>query len=130
MRSNFNPRPREGGDRYDRAASLTAWYFNPRPREGGRHDLEEYAKANNIFQSTPPRGGATLPDAEVSFLTGISIHAPARGGDQRGWSTAVRIAISIHAPARGGDIIRKEYCTWLLYFNPRPREGGDLLPQL
>ena len=65
--------------------------FNPRPREGGRHDLEEYAKANNIFQSTPPRGGATLPDAEVSFLTGISIHAPARGGDSKDAQFYLRI---------------------------------------
>ena len=79
---NFNPRPREGGrrcgiagavqgiaisihaparggDRYDRAASLTAWYFNPRPREGGRLLWMSTRPTVLIFQSTPPRGGAT-----------------------------------------------------------------------
>ena len=32
---SFNPRPREGGDRYAAAARRQRRRFNPRPREGG-----------------------------------------------------------------------------------------------
>ena len=34
---------------------------------------------------------------------GISIHAPARGGDFHAVAHALPLGISIHAPARGGD---------------------------
>ena len=122
---NFNPRPREGGrrcgiagavqgiaisihaparggDRYDRAASLTAWYFNPRPREGGRLLWMSTRPTVLIFQSTPPRGGATIGGV-LPFK---------------------RLIISIHAPARGGDAAAPPAPPWGCYFNPRPREGG------
>ena len=89
---NFNPRPREGG-RPPWRSSGPSWAhnFNPRPREGGRPIPARASSAASQFQSTPPRGGATLPDAEVSFLTGISIHAPARGGDSKDAQFYLRI---------------------------------------
>ena len=33
--SDFNPRPREGGDGVARIMDMLETYFNPRPREGG-----------------------------------------------------------------------------------------------
>ena len=76
------------------------------------------------FQSTPPRGGAT--EAITNFLKAfvISIHAPARGGDEVAPCLFSYIFISIHAPARGGDPVSSVVAWRMCYFNPRPREGG------
>ena len=58
----------------------------------------------SLFQSTPPRGGATANIFTRYSPAFISIHAPARGGDdgQPCYET-LHNNISIHAPARGGD---------------------------
>ena len=57
---HFNPRPREGG-RLSACpcSSQTTWNFNPRPREGGRPPFGYLSSGKSLFQSTPPRGGAT-----------------------------------------------------------------------
>ena len=44
-----------------------------------------------VFQSTPPRGGATDRPDLASFHHGISIHAPARGGDSKDAQFYLRI---------------------------------------
>ena len=56
-----------------------------------------------IFQSTPPRGGRLKHGVRRVRTGKISIHAPARGATGR---LICRIRFSI-------------------YFNPRPRAGGD-----
>ena len=83
---------------------VTTCHFNPRPREGG--DVLSLSIAEKwVFQSTPPRGGATEQAGIFGIMFDISIHAPARGATVAG--------IKSHAlPAD---------------FNPRPREGGDVL---
>ncbi len=43
------------------------------------------------FQSTPPRGGATPGGCRYLKDTGISIHAPARGGDSKDAQFYLRI---------------------------------------
>ena len=167
---NFNPRPREGGrrcgiagavqgiaisihaparggDRYDRAASLTAWYFNPRPREGGRLLWMSTRPTVLIFQSTPPRGGATFGFGPLTLTQKLFQSTPPRGGatkaldkleeemefqstpprggaTKRGYRRTPMSNISIHAPARGGDTPRATSSTRTTNFNPRPREGG------
>ena len=114
---NFNPRPREGGrrcgiagavqgiaisihaparggDRYDRAASLTAWYFNPRPREVQvTRDFREVRKAFpektpvflRVSQATTPHFSPKtqkfyflVKDPQVKLC--IFAVAPPRGG--------------------------------------------------
>ena len=66
-------------------------YFNPRPREGGRRQKSSSAATTGLFQSTPPRGGAT-DDFDDLFEHGcISIHAPARGGDSKDAQFYLRI---------------------------------------
>ena len=78
-----------------------------------------------LFQSTPPRGGATANIFTRYSPAFISIHAPARGGD---------VEVPLHdehgllfqsTPPRGGETP----CPLAVspppgYFNPRPREGG------
>ena len=96
------------------------------PARGGDQDSDGAWLALRVFQSTPPRGGATPNRADTIFAINISIHAPARGGDgallgissasykfqstpPRGGATGgvkretTNRIISIHAPARGGD---------------------------
>ena len=89
---------------WNRWRSTRHRYFNPRPREGGRLDLIPNDLALDV----------------------ISIHAPARGGDDVQKFSKEVVDISIHAPARGGDGRRCRRSPIGRYFNPRPREGGRL----
>ena len=76
-----------------------------------------------VFQSTPPREGATWRWQAVSSAIVVSIHAPARGATT---PTAVkpRHAVSIHAPARGGDSTAAAAVAGIRSFNPRARARG------
>ena len=118
--------PARGGDHRPPCVYQEPHHFNPRPREGGRRFYLKQKSQPPRFQSTPPRGGATVAvDGGVQVIL-ISIHAPARGGDTaasmhfvkyssfqstppRGGATHLAEilphlpGISIHAPARGGD---------------------------
>ena len=57
----------------------------------------------------------------------ISIHAPARGATVVWIFKFVQIWISIHAPARGATQPAIRYVRHSGHFNPRSREGSDLL---
>ena len=78
------------------------------------------------FQSTPPRGGRLLYSSGDPDLWVISIHAPARGATTptsgNDWSRRFQ-----STPPRGGrlDVL----ASWKaeIDFNPRPREGGDMM---
>ena len=94
--------PARGGDQARVPADAYEQHFNPRPREGGRHATRDIIDANNQFQSTPPRGGATQPNGLYKLSTYNFNPRPREGGRPR----------IITAIAGGAD------------FNPRPREGG------
>ena len=81
-------------------------YFNPRPREGsdGRC-LQTYLYGENKISIHAPVKGATLVRDVVAFKSGISIHAPVKGATQP----------SYH--------VQRDQ----VYFNPRPREGSDVV---
>ena len=76
--------------------------FNPRPRVGGDVYLDQLVTSYQEFQSTPPRGGATILTREIESAIDVSIHAPAWGATP-----------SNSAAASSGD-----------GFNPRPPRGG------
>ena len=102
------------------------WYFNPRSREG----------SDALFSCF------------YTFLF-ISIHAPAKGATTGRWTADLQFDISIHAPAKGATpngygsvhklsgfqstLPRRERPVGLhhegrgTYFNPRSREGSDML---
>ena len=88
--------------------------------------------SGQIFQSTLPAWGATLPCPARPFLqtdfnprsphgerplslkdtmgiTGISIHAPRMGSDGLGLALLPPVSISIHAPRMGSDSTVKAY---------------------
>ena len=147
--SYFNPRSREGSDRANigsntrrtefqstlprgerRLANVWRWrsvrYFNPRSREGSDHGQLHCGSTEDISIHAPARG-ATTPLYGVENYHVISIHAPARGATIS-CAEPFRIKIiSIHAPARGAT----DCCFYTLdnlrHFNPRSREGSDLL---
>ena len=50
---NFNPRPREEGDRNCVKHSEQTHYFNPRPREEGDALYSDTDSIKVLFQSTP-----------------------------------------------------------------------------
>ena len=103
---NFNPRSREGSDAEAPHIKTAQWKdFNPRSREGS--DLLPSREIGYIkrFQSTLPRGERLNTSIEVTLSVAISIHAPARG------------ATCCHGRLDGLPD----------YFNPRSREGSDII---
>jgi len=84
-----------------------------------------------MFQSTPPRGGATPPGSSRPCQYGVSIHAPTWGGDPDGVPPMATMTlfqstppVSIHAPTWGGDSICSPFQLTRKSFNPRPHVGG------
>ena len=139
--------PARGGDGALLGISSASYKFQSTPPRGGATSLSVTNSPFTKFQSTPPRGGATSGSAcataigtdfnprpreggrrlhllHLVRLDGISIHAPARGGDGNGTVKLAELRISIHAPARGGDKETMTHGYYSCYFNPRPREGG------
>ena len=58
----------------------------------------------------------------------ISIHAPVKGATIiRKNAPVLKVMISIHAPVKGAT--RQDFfaCKIVCYFNPRPREGSDIV---
>ena len=122
---SFNPRAREGRDRWFRERTTTTGVsihapargatraaafgtgagrgFNPRAREGRDRSAAAMPSNPAPFQSTRPRG--------------------ARPRHQR--PARRRAAVSIHAPARGATPPRPTTPCGSWRFNPRAREGRD-----
>ena len=126
VKSNFNPRSREGSDIFDtinatsilisihapaRGATMIYGkngikerYFNPRSREGS--DLETGLKrlSEQTFQSTLPRG-ERLKIVKTTVWVFVFQSTLPRGERQgRSISPASATNISIHAPARGATV--------------------------
>ena len=110
---------------WNRWRSTRHRYFNPRPREGGRPQIFSLVIHLLLFQSTPPRGGATRLAYVDPLARLISIHAPARGGDLlRAVPGAAAKSFQSTPPRGGATGCRGCACPRRSYFNPRPREGG------
>ncbi len=128
MKKYFNPRTREGCDLLITMSSFGMLYFNPRTREGCDRMMESWKKSLLKFQSTHPRGVRRGVSLSNKLNLYISIHAPARGATCNKFEYARgNTVISIHAPARGATSIENIGKGRLAYFNPRTREGCDLM---
>ena len=57
----------------------------------------------------------------------ISIHAPVKGATRAFALSSVSCDISIHAPVKGATVVPKEDDNANPYFNPRSREGSDVV---
>ena len=80
-----------------------------------------------MFQSTHPRGVRLTPAVGIVKVSGVSIHAPARGATIPIYSHFNHFNVSIHAPARGATTNSKFAFMSYNSFNPRTREGCDHL---
>ena len=122
--------------------------FNPRFREGSDHLLPCYKAPDHIFQSTLPRKKRQVQSHCQRYGEWISIHASAKEATAL-WRILHRsLSISIHASAKEATLIspvpvadiefqstlprrkRRETQTSsrsTTYFNPRFREGSDMI---
>ena len=118
--------------------------FNPRPREGG-DIMTDFEKIHSFISIHAPARGATKAYLQECRKQIISIHAPARGatsyrlqrrpccryfnprpregGDARNTVTDGGSYISIHAPARGATSTNKNDRMNHLFQSTPPRGG-------
>ena len=68
--------------------------------------------------------------AEFPCSVIISIHAPVKGATTGLTGDRVRIRISIHAPVKGATDWDGNLPLDGLHFNPRTREGCDIVEQI
>ena len=125
----FNPRAREGRDRFRNGTISRLKSFNPRAREG--RDLSGFVMGRfpaSKFQSTRPRGARPFSHYEAG-ITLTRFNPRAREGRDR---TLARMSktqlcgrVSIHAPARGATHMDDALADYCKRFNPRAREGRD-----
>ena len=84
--------------------------------------------AEILFQSTPPRRGRHEYGYDTDSRTAVSIHAPAKGATRgKPFGDLDHGIVSIHAPAKGATMGAVLFLSCSCCFNPRPREGGDLI---
>ena len=82
------------------------------------------AAISQISIHAPARGGDEIT-TRLDDILGISIHAPREGGDRCDNATRNRRLISIHAPREGGDFGNRVCSVERMdNFNPRPPRGG------
>ena len=125
LRGNFNPRPREEGDDFRYADGSCINYFNPRPREEGDQRLSvAFPRAEISIHALVKR--ATIHDGIVRSCGNISIHALVKRATKLHQSTLVGMRISIHALVKRATGRRGHGENCGTYFNPRPREEGDV----
>ncbi len=106
--NHFNPRSREGSDRWTHVWGYWFFNFNPRSREG-----------SDLF-------------VEKASLHSTHFNPRSREGSDRTWLEHYVFSntISIHAPAKGATIGQQFYFKCFTYFNPRSREGSDARNEL
>ena len=79
------------------------------------------------FQPTRPRGARRRFANVFADRCEVSTHAPARGATSQGFKSVFRNGVSTHAPARGATLATASSFLLMRGFNPRAREGRDLL---
>ena len=98
---DFNPRSREGSDKFLDWYSCRFRHFNPRSREGSDGVKSIAVVIKSLFQSSLPRGERLPHSPDQNALHNISILAPARGATKHCEAVEGVSKISILAPARG-----------------------------
>ena len=100
--------------------------FNPRSREGSDiKNVKEVVIKNNFNPRS--REGSDVLDDDISGTLRISIHAPAKGATRFKKAAGLINKISIHAPAKGATTSIDNYMDTIKDFNPRSREGSDIM---
>ncbi len=103
LHRRFNPRPRARGRpvAFREVAPMEMFQSTP-PREGATR-LTLVRSRLQEFQSTPPREGATTPRDGSTYIAEFQSTPPREGATLLYHLGGMRGYVSIHAPARGGD---------------------------
>ena len=144
----FNPRSREGSDKYGNHIHNAPVYISIHAPVKGATCCSKKPKRNSNISIHAPVKGATCPAVQASSCNIISIHAPVKGATDA-WAddfdnleisihapvkgatafrtilTVSHVAISIHAPVKGATGGPYVYVYRQNDFNPRSREGSD-----
>ncbi len=103
--------------------------FQSTPPRRGRLIARYIGIVNREFQSTPPRRGRLGVPLNLAASTDVSIHAPAQGATH-GRDNEVAIVLFQSTPPRRGRPTGVRRSRLMVSFNPRPRAGGDSIPQM
>ncbi len=145
---DFNPRSREGSDRYRSDSCIQIQLISIHaPARGATCTVRLFDFLVMNFNPRSREGSDVTIDFNCSASNGISIHAPARGatlyrcgdtgchefqstlprGERRRLAHLIvgSLFISIHAPARGATAAALFFVQKVTDFNPRSREGSD-----
>ena len=99
--------------------------FNPRPPWGGRHYTHVGEKVNEVFQSTPSVGRATINRRACRrYSLNFNPRPPWGGRRDCARLTKETVIISIHALRGEGDLCGISAQGLQKHFNPRPPWGG------
>ena len=102
------------------------FHFNPRSREGSDNKIPKQESGRCNFNPRS-REGSDLVIHPWGFEVGISIHAPVKGATLPFGKMSTILPISIHAPVKGATIFLKIKYKNTKNFNPRSREGSDMV---
>ena len=126
----FNPRSREGSDPSSYPFGSISPYFNPRSREGSDQELQKHHSWPLISIRAPARGATSINSVSCGNVFLFQSALP-RGERQRILIPFIRSGlISIRAPARGATSAARLDTLLSVYFNPRSREGSDVLSRI
>ena len=128
--ADFNPRAPCGARRARQLPALRDVAISIHaPRVGRDYSYPHYATPNNLFQSTRPVWGATLPCPHGGSCTHkFQSTRPVWGATACWMIMWITGAISIHAPRVGRDRRERVTIQPLTYFNPRAPCGARPVP--
>ena len=81
--------------------TMTVSYFNPRSREGSDGEVSLAIAISGISIHAPAKGATSMPLRRLPFRTGFQSTLPRRERRFVAKPATQRIQISIHAPAKG-----------------------------
>ena len=126
-RYHFNPRSREGSDCIRQLKFLATVKFQSTLPRRERRVAVCARKLSAQFQSTLPRRERPSLNKTLMRFIRISIHAPAKGATILPESPFLAFLFQSTLPRRERQtFILPEFC-YFLYFNPRSREGSDII---
>ncbi len=113
-----------GGDLIYSLSPATFSDFNPRPRVGGDKRITHTCPILLLFQPTPPRGGRLPVNIPKLLAKGISTHAPAWGATRSKYPASAILFYFNPRPRVGGDPGKAGRTNITMSFQPTPPRGG------
>ena len=125
---NFNPRSREGSDLCVGVPLTILFGFQSTLPRGERQLLSQIGRCTWVFQSTLPRGERRFTFAEQTHKSDFNPRSR-EGSDQASSRANIVTGISIHAPARGATIASIRWTTVNTFQSTLPRGERLLTPE-